>query len=403
MLKNNFISTRVDNIKPSPTMEVTSKARELKAAGNDIIGLGAGEPDFDTPIHIKEAAIKAIKDGKTKYTAVDGIPELKEAIIDKFKKENKIIYKSSEVSVATGGKQILYNAFQATVNKGDEIIIPAPYWVSYPDMVILAQGNPVFLETKKENNFKITIDMLEKVINKKTKWIILNSPSNPTGTCYSREELIEIGEFLKKYENILILTDDIYEKITYDSFIFSTMAEVLPELKSRILTVNGVSKAFSMTGWRIGYAGGPEFLIKSMAKIQSQSTSNPTSISQYAALKALTSSNSFLNENNTTFLRRRNLILELINKSNGLECNKPNGAFYIFPSCEKLIGLRTQEGKIINNSSDFSTYLLEEVGVAVVPGIAFGMENFFRISYATSDEILKEAGSRIKDACSRLN
>ena len=403
MLKNNFISTRVDNIKPSPTMEVTSKARELKAAGKDIIGLGAGEPDFDTPLHIKEAAIKAIKDGQTKYTAVDGIPELKKAIINKFNKENNIIYKNSEVSVATGGKQILYNAFQATVNKGDEVIIPAPYWVSYPDMVILAQGNPVFITTKKENNFKVTVDMLEKVINENTKWIILNSPSNPTGTCYSREELKEIGDFLKKYENILILTDDIYEKITYENFIFSTMAEVLPKLKSRILTVNGVSKAYSMTGWRIGYAGGPEFLIKSMAKIQSQSTSNPTSISQYAALEALTSSNSFLNENNAVFYRRRNLILDLINKSKGLECDAPNGAFYIFPSCEKLIGLRTQTGKIINNSSDFSTYLLEEVGVAVVPGIAFGMENFFRISYATSDEILKEAGSRIKDACSRLN
>ena len=403
MFKNNFISTRVDNIKPSPTMEVTSKARELKAAGKDIIGLGAGEPDFDTPSHIKEAAIKAIKDGQTKYTAVDGIPELKKAIINKFNIENNIVYKNSEVSVATGGKQILYNAFQATVNKGDEIIIPAPYWVSYPDMVILAQGNPVFIATKKENNFKVNVDMLKKVINEKTKWIILNSPSNPTGTCYSREELKEIGDFLKKYENILILTDDIYEKITYENFIFSTMAEVLPELKSRILTVNGVSKAYSMTGWRIGYAGGPEFLIKSMAKIQSQSTSNPTSISQYAALEALTSSNSFLNENNAVFLRRRNLILDFINKSNGLECNKPNGAFYIFPSCEKLIGLRTQGGKIINNSSDFSTYLLEEAGVAVVPGIAFGMENFFRISYATSDEILKEAGSRIKDACGRLN
>ena len=330
-------------------------------------------------------------------------PELKKAIINKFNKENNIIYKNSEVSVATGGKQILYNAFQATVNKGDEVIIPTPYWVSYPDMVILAQGNPVFVATKKENNFKVTLDMLQKVINQKTKWIILNSPSNPTGTCYSREELQEIGDFLKKYENILIMTDDIYEKITYENFIFSTMAEVLPELKSRILTVNGVSKAYSMTGWRIGYAGGPEFLIKSMAKIQSQSTSNPTSISQYAALEALTSSNSFLNENNAVFLRRRNLILDFINKSKGLECNKPNGAFYIFPSCEKLIGQRTQGGKIINNSSDFSTYLLEEAGVAVVPGIAFGMENFFRISYATSDEILKEAGYRIKDACGRLN
>ena len=398
-----IVSNNLKRIKPSPTIAVTSKAREMRAAGKDVIGLGAGEPDFDTPDNIKDAAIEAIKRGETKYTAVDGTPKLKKAIQGKFTRENNLSYELDQISVGTGGKQVLYNVFMATLNPGDEVIIPAPYWVSYPDMVLLAQGEPVFMATKKENNFKITINMLEKVVNKKTKWIILNSPSNPTGTCYSKEELKEIGEFLKKYENIFILTDDIYEKITYENFTFSTIAEVLPELKPRILTVNGVSKAYSMTGWRIGYAGGPEFLIKSMAKIQSQSTSNPTSISQYAALEALTSSNSFLNENNAVFYRRRNLILDLINKSKGLDCNAPDGAFYIFPSCEKLIGLRTQAGKIINNSSDFSTYLLEEVGVAVVPGIAFGMENFFRISYATSDEILKEAGSRIKDACGRLN
>ena len=401
-MKNNFISERIQNIKPSPTMEVTSKARELKEAGHDIIGLGAGEPDFDTPTHIKEAAIQAIKQGKTKYTAVDGIPELKEAIIDKFARENKLLYNKNEVSVATGGKQILYNAFQATLNKGDQVIIPAPYWVSYPDMVILAQGTPVFIETKKENNFKMTVDMLKKVINEKTKWIVLNSPSNPTGTCYTKEELTEIGNLLEKYENILILTDDIYEKIIYENFTFSTIAEAVPNLKARTLTVNGVSKAFSMTGWRIGYAGGPESLIKSMAKIQSQSTSNPTSISQYAALKALTSSCSFLEENNSIFLKRRNLILELVNSSKGLVSNIPNGAFYIFPSCEGLIGLKTAKGNIINNSSDFSKYLLEEAGVAVVPGLAFGLENFFRISYATSDKILEEAGVRIYNACKLL-
>ena len=401
-MKNNFISERIQNIKPSPTMEVTSKARELKEAGHDIIGLGAGEPDFDTPTHIKEAAIQAINQGKTKYTAVDGIPELKEAIIDKFSKENNLLYSKNEVSVATGGKQILYNAFQATLNKDDEVIIPAPYWVSYPDMVILAQGIPVFIETKKENNFKITADMLKKVINEKTKWIVLNSPSNPTGTCYTKEELIEIGNLLEKYENILILTDDIYEKIIYENFTFSTFAEAVPNLKSRTLTVNGVSKAFSMTGWRIGYAGGPEALIKAMAKIQSQSTSNPTSISQYAALKALTSSCGFLEENNSIFLKRRNLILELVNSSKGLECNIPSGAFYIFPSCEGLIGLKTSKNNVINNCSDFSKYLLEEAGVAVVPGIAFGMENFFRISYATSDQILEEAGTRIFNACKLL-
>ncbi|OUU61719.1 MAG: aspartate aminotransferase [Alphaproteobacteria bacterium TMED62] len=401
-MKNNFISERVQNIKPSPTMEVTSKARELKEAGHDIIGLGAGEPDFDTPTHIKEAAIEAINQGKTKYTAVDGILELKEAIIDKFSRENNLLYNTNQVSVATGGKQILFNAFQATLNKGDEVIIPAPYWVSYPDMVILAEGTPVFIETKKENNFKITSDMLNKVINERTKWIVLNSPSNPTGACYSKKELIEIGKLLKKYENILILTDDIYEKIIYENFVFSTIAEAVPSLKSRTLTVNGVSKAFSMTGWRIGYAGGPESLIKSMAKIQSQSTSNPTTISQYAALKALTSPSSFLKENNTIFLKRRNLILDLVNSSKGLECNVPSGAFYIFPSCEGLIGCKTSKGNIINNSSDFSKYLLEEAGVAVVPGIAFGLENFFRISYATSNKILEEAGNRIFNACKLL-
>ena len=402
-MKNNFISSRVRNIKPSPTMAVTSKARELKAKGNDIIGLGAGEPDFDTPNHIKRAAIKAIEDGKTKYTAVDGIPELKDAIINKFYKDNNLSYSRTEVSVGTGGKQILFNALQATINKGDEVVIPTPFWVSYPDMVILAEGIPKFIETKVENDFKISVDMLVKAITPKTKWIIINSPSNPTGSCYTKKELEEIGNYLKNFRDLYILSDDIYEKITYENFSFSAIAEVVPELKAKTLTVNGVSKAYSMTGWRIGYAGGPEDLIKAMAKIQSQSTSNPTSISQYAALEALSSSNDFLNSNNSIFLKRRNVILDKINSIKGLKCNRPQGAFYIFPSCNDLIGLKTPSSKIIKNSSDFCEYLLEEAGVAVVPGIAFGMENFFRISYATSEKILMDACERIHTACKKLN
>ena len=397
-----IVSNSLKRIKPSPTIAVTSKAREMRAAGKDVIGLGAGEPDFDTPDNIKEAAIEAIRKGDTKYTAVDGTPALKKAIQAKFSRENDLSYELDQISVGTGGKQVLYNAFMATINKGDEVIIPAPYWVSYPDIVLLAGGKPKIIKCDEKNNFKLTPEKLKKVVSKKTKWIIINSPSNPTGSGYTKDEIIALSKILMKYKNLYILSDDIYEHITYDGFKFFTIAQI-EKLKSRTLTMNGVSKSYSMTGWRIGYAGGPEFLIKSMAKIQSQSTSNPTSICQYAALEALTSSNSFLTENNAVFYRRRNLILDLINKSKGLECNVPNGAFYIFPSCEKLIGLRTQEGKIINNSSDFSKYLLEEVGVAVVPGIAFGMENFFRISYATSDDILKEAGSRIHDACSLLN
>ncbi len=402
-MNKNFISNRVKGIKPSPTIEVTSRARELKALGKDVIGLGAGEPDFDTPEHIKKAAIKAINNGKTKYTAVDGIPELKEAIVKKFLKDNNLSYKSSEISVGTGGKQILFNALQSTINKGDEVIIPAPYWVSYPDMVALSEGIPKFIKTKKENNFKITVSMLEKAITSKTKWIILNSPSNPTGSCYTKEELFEIGNFIKKNDQLYVLTDDIYEKIVYENFIFSTIAEVVPELKPRTLTVNGISKAYSMTGWRIGYAGGSENLIKAMAKIQSQSTSNPTSISQYAALEALTSSDDFLAKNNSVFLKRRNMIIDAVNHAKGLECNVPNGAFYIFPSCENLIGLKTSNGNKISNSSDFCKYLLDEVGVAAVPGIAFGMENFFRISYATSDKVLQDAGKRIIKACEKLS
>ena len=401
-MKNNLISDRVRSIKPSPTMAVTSKARELKAQGKDVIGLGAGEPDFDTPQHIKKAAIIAIEQGKTKYTAVDGIPELKEAIAQKFLRDNNIKYNISEISVGTGGKQILYNALQATINKGDEVIIPAPYWVSYPDMVILAEGVPKFIATKEENEFKLTAKSLESAITEKTKWLILNSPSNPTGSCYTKSEFEEIALVLEKYKHINILSDDIYEKILYDKFKFYTLAEVFPTLKSRVLTVNGVSKAYSMTGWRIGYAAGSEEIIKAMAKIQSQSTSNPTSISQYAALEALSSPEGFIEENNALFLKRRNLILQFIQEANGLKCNIPNGAFYIFPSCKGLLGKKVFNGKVINNCSDFCEFLLEEVGVAAVPGIAFGMENFFRISYATSEKILEEAGSRIVRACKQL-
>ena len=399
----NNISYRVNSIKPSPTIAITSKARELKAEGKDIIGLGAGEPDFDTPDHIKKAAIKAINDGKTKYTAVDGIPELKAAIVNKFDKDNNINYEMDEITVGAGGKQVIFNAFQATINKGDEVLIPAPYWVSYPDMVMLAEGRPVIIPTKIEKNFKIDPIQLKEKITSKTKWLIINSPSNPTGSCYSKKELEAIGEVIKSYPNLLILSDDIYEKVTYDNFEFTTIVEACPFLKDRTLTLNGVSKAYSMTGWRIGYAGGSKDLIKAIAKIQSQSTTNPSSISQYAALAALSGEESFIEANNSIFKRRRNLILDNINNTTGLSSFCPEGAFYIFPSCEKIIGGKTRDGRELCNSAAFCEYLLERVGVAVVPGSAFGMENFFRISYATSDKILEQAGNRIKKACEEIN
>ena len=399
----NNISYRVNSIKPSPTIAITSKARELKAEGKDIIGLGAGEPDFDTPDHIKKAAIKAINDGKTKYTAVDGIPELKAAIVNKFDKDNNINYEMDEITVGAGGKQVIFNAFQATINKGDEVLIPAPYWVSYPDMVMLAEGRPVIIPTKIEKNFKIDPIQLKEKITSKTKWLIINSPSNPTGSCYSKKELEAIGEVIKSYPNLLILSDDIYEKVTYDNFEFTTIVEACPFLKDRTLTLNGVSKAYSMTGWRIGYAGGSKDLIKAIAKIQSQSTTNPSSISQYAALAALSGEESFIEANNSIFKRRRNLILDNINNTTGLSSFCPEGAFYIFPSCEKIIGGKTRDGRELCNSAAFCEYLLERVGVAVVPGSAFGMENFFRISYATSDQILEQAGNRIKKACEEIN
>ncbi len=398
----NFFADRVNRIKPSPTIAVTTRARELKSEGHDVIGLGAGEPDFDTPDHIKEAGIEAIKKGVTKYTAVDGTPELKEAIKNKFLKDNKLSYENHQISVGNGGKQILYNALLSTINSGDEVLIPSPYWVSYPDMVLLANGIPRIINTKVENNFKITPEDLEKSISNKTKWIIMNSPSNPTGNAYSHKELSELSEIIEKNRHIWVMSDDIYEKVIYDEFQFSTIAQINPNIQDRVLTVNGVSKAYSMTGWRIGYAGGPRDLIKSMAKIQSQSTSNPCSISQAAALAALLGSEEFLLERNNAFKKRRNLILDKIGMSKGLICNKPEGAFYVFPSCKSLFGKKDPDGNVIKNSNDFCQYLLEKVGVAVVSGSAFGMEGHFRISYATSDQILSDAGDRIIKFCNSI-
>ena len=401
-MKYNFISDRVKSIKPSQTIAVTSKARELKELGKDVIGLGAGEPDFDTPIHIKDAAIKAIKEGKTKYTAADGVLELKEAICEKFLRDNQLGYDIDEISVGAGGKQVLFNALLATIDKGDEVIIPAPYWVSYPDMVVIAEGIPVILETSKENNFKVTLEQLKKKITLKTKWIIINSPSNPTGSVYSMDELKEIGKILDEHPHVGIISDDIYEKIVYDNFQFSTLASIIPQHKNRILTVNGVSKAYSMTGWRIGYAGASKEIIKSMAKIQSQSTTNPSSVSQYAALEALQGEEDFIEKNNQMFKKRRDIISDIINQCKGLSVNKPKGAFYIFPSCSELIGSKTANGIVLKDDSAFCEYLIEEAGVAVVPGSAFGKKGYFRISYATSDELLIKAGNRIKDACKKI-
>lgn len=401
--QNTLIAKRMSLIKPSPTMAVTKMAAEMKAAGQDIIGLGAGEPDFDTPDHIKNAAIEAIKNGETKYTAVDGTPALKKAIAKKFYKDNSIKYNIDEIIVSVGGKQVLYNALMSSINPGDEVIIPSPFWVSYPDMVSLAGGVPIIVEGKEKNNFKIQPEDIRDKISTKTKWIIINSPSNPTGSSYSAEELRDIGNLLLEYENIFVMSDDIYEKIIYDDFKFFSLAEVVPELKDRILTVNGVSKAYAMTGWRIGYAGGPKHLITAMSKLQSQSTSNPSSISQAAALAALEGPEEFLLERNEKFKTRRDMVVNMLNECNGLSCIKPSGAFYVYPSCSGIIGKSSKEGKLIENSIDFSAYLLESVGVAVVPGSAFGADPFFRISYATSDSILEEACNRIKKACEQLS
>jgi len=391
-----IVSNSLKRIKPSPTIAVSQKARELKAAGKDVIGLGAGEPDFDTPENIKNAAIDAIKSGDTKYTAVDGTPALKKAIVDKYKRENNLDYLPEQISVGTGGKQIIFNAILATVNPGDEVIIPAPYWVSYPDIVLLAGGTPKIVKCSEENNFKITPDELRKNINKKTKWIIINSPSNPTGSGYTQKELETLGEVLKKNKNVFILSDDIYEHITYDGFKFFTIGQI-KELKDRTLTMNGVSKSYSMTGWRIGYGAGPKDIIKAMAKLQSQSTTNPSSISQAAAVEALNGTQDFIKTRAESFKERRDFVVKYLNSIKGLSCLKPNGAFYVFPNCKKLLG------KKLKTDKEFVEKLLEEALVAVVQGSAFGLDGYFRISYATSMDNLKKSLERIKSFCESLN
>lgn len=397
-----FIADRLSRIKPSPTLAVTAKAAELKAQGRNIIGLGAGEPDFDTPDHIKDAANRAIAGGKTKYTAVDGTPELKKAIIAKFKRDHNLDYAPDEITVGTGGKQVLYNALMATVNPGDEVIIPAPYWVSYPDMTLLAEGMPVIVECREDNGFKLTPEDLEKAITPKTKWIIFNSPSNPTGAAYTAAELKKLTDVLVRHPHVWVMTDDMYEKIVYDGFQFATPAQVEPSLKDRTLTVNGVSKAYAMTGWRIGFAGGPKELIKAMAKIQGQSTSNPSSIAQAAAVEALNGDQSFLDARNNEFKKRRDMVVDMLNQADGIKCPKPEGAFYVYPSCAGTMGKTTPSGKALKTDEDFVTYLLEEFDVACVQGAAFGLSPYFRISYATSEKDLNEACTRIQKACAAL-
>jgi aspartate aminotransferase len=398
-----FLAQRLDSIKPSPTIAVTQKARELKAAGRDIIGLGAGEPDFDTPDNIKLAAIEAIRKGDTKYTNVDGTDALKKAIAAKFKRENGLDYKPEQITVGTGGKQVLFNALLATVNPGDEVIIPAPYWVSYPDIVLLAEGKPVLIPCGQNNQFKLRAEDLEAAITPKTKWLILNSPSNPTGAAYSRSEIKALTDVLLRHPQVWVLTDDMYEHLVYDGFEFSTPAQVEPKLYERTLTMNGVSKAYCMTGWRIGYAGGPAPLIKAMAKLQSQSTTNPSSISQAAAVEALNGPQHFIAEHNKSFRERRDLVVDMLNKAPGITCHRPEGAFYVYPSCAGTIGKRTPQGKVIETDDDFVTYILEAEGVAAVQGSAFGLSPFFRISYATSTEALREACTRIQRACKALS
>ncbi|MGO4916230.1 pyridoxal phosphate-dependent aminotransferase [Pseudogemmobacter sp. W21_MBD1_M6] len=398
-----FLSATLDRVKPSPTIAVTTKAQELKAAGKDIIGLGAGEPDFDTPENIKEAAIRAIHEGKTKYTAVDGIPELKKAICAKFKRDNALDYTPAQVTVGTGGKQVLYNAFMATLNPGDEVIIPAPYWVSYPDMVLLAGGEPVVVEGPMQTGYKITADQLEAAITPRTKWFLFNSPSNPTGAGYSWDELKALTDVLMRHPHVWVMTDDMYEHLVFDDFKFCTPAEVEPGLYDRTLTVNGVSKAYAMTGWRIGYAAGPVALIKAMGKVQSQSTSNPCSVSQYAAVEALNGTQHYIPENAKLFQRRRDLVVSMLNKAQGIVCPTPEGAFYVYPSIAGCIGKTTAAGAKIADDEAFATALLEETGVAVVFGAAFGLSPNFRVSYATSDEALTEACTRIQAFCAGLS
>lgn len=397
-----IIAQRLARIKPSPTIAVTTKASELKAAGKDVIGLGAGEPDFNTPDFVIEAAYAAMKRGETRYTAVDGTPALKDAISAKFKRDNGLIYDRSQITVGAGGKQVLYNALMATLNLGEEVIIPAPYWVSYPDMTLLAEGVPVFIKCAEKNGFKLTAADLEAAITPKTKWLILNSPSNPTGAAYSYDEMKALTDVLLRYPHVWVMSDDIYEHLVYDGFKFCTPAQVEPELYERTLTCNGASKAYAMTGWRIGYAAGPKELIKTMGSVQSHSTSNPCSISQAAAVAALNGDQSFLKGWCEAYKARRDMVVDMLNEAEGLRCAKPEGAFYVYASCEGCMGKRTPEGQTITTDGDFVTYLLESVGVAAVQGEAFGLSPYFRISYATSTESLKEACSRIQSACARL-
>jgi len=389
-------SAALARVKPSATIAVSAKARALAAAGRDIIGLGAGEPDFDTPDNIKAAAIKAINDGQTKYTDADGMPALKKAIVDKFARENGLTYDVSQIHVAPGGKPVIFNALVATLNPGDEVVIPAPYWVSYPDMVLLAGGEPVFVTGEEADGFKLRPEVLEAAITPRTKWLILNSPSNPTGAAYSRVELYRLAEVLRLHPQVWILTDDMYEHLTFDGFEYTTIAQVAPDLYDRTLTVNGVSKAYAMTGWRIGYAGGPKPLIDLMRKVASQTTSNPTSISQYAAVEALNGTQAFLKPRNDAFQARRDLVVSMLNQATGIRCPNPEGAFYVYPSVEGLIGKTTPSGVVITDDEVFTTELLEAEGVAVVQGSAFGLSPYFRISYATSEAVLEEACGRIQ-------
>ena len=397
-----FLSKTLSRVKPSPTIAISTKAGELKAAGQDVISLSAGEPDFDTPDHIKAAAIAAINAGKTKYTAPDGIPELKQAVCDKLARDNGLSYTPAQVSIGTGGKQILYNALMATLNEGDEVLIPAPYWVSYPDMVLLAGGTPVIAAAKAENAYKLMPEELEAAITPKTKWFIFNSPSNPTGAGYTWDELKALTDVLLRHPHVWIMSDDMYEFLAFDGFKFCTPAQVEPKLYDRTLTCNGVSKAYAMTGWRIGYAAGPVELIGAMRKIQSQSTSNPNSIAQWAALEALNGSHDFIAENNAVFTRRRNLVVDMLNACEGITCPKPEGAFYVYPSIAGLIGKTSAQGTQIDTDEAFATALLSETGVAVVFGAAFGLSPAFRISYATSDEALVDACTRIQAFCASL-
>ena len=397
-----FIGDTLSRIKPSATIAVAQKARDLKATGRDVISLGAGEPDFDTPDNIKNAAIEAIRQGKTKYTPVAGIPELRQAIAQKLKRENNLDYKPQQIIVGTGGKQVLFNAFMATLNKGDEVIIPAPYWVSYPEMVSVNNGTPVFVDAKKEFNYKLQPEDLEAAITDKTKWFVFNSPCNPSGAAYTHDELKKLTDVLLKYPHVHVMSDDMYEHLTYNNFKFATPAAVEPKLYERTLTVNGVSKAYAMTGWRIGYAAGQVELIKAMETIQSQQTSGTSSISQWAAVEALNGPQDFIAQNKAIFQARRDLVVSMLNQANGLECPTPEGAFYVYPSCAKLIGKKTPEGKVIKTDEDFVTALLETEAVAVVHGAAFGLGPAFRISYATSEKLLEEACRRIQRFCASL-